>query len=207
MAQKRMFSLAVVDTDAFLDLPTSAQALYFHLGMHGDDDGFVASPKRIMRAVGCSEADLKMLVEAHLIFEFDSGVIAIADWRLNNTLKNDRYHETVYSAERSMLATDKSGRYFIRENDMEPTWNQFGTNLEPDWNPNVTQRNPTQRNPTEPNSAEGSAGGRGRSAAKAAENDPSLVAYLAMHPELRDSIRRHHEPPKMLEEPEDDLPF
>ena len=95
MAQRRMFSLQIVDTDKFLDLPTSAQALYFHLGMHADDDGFVASPKRIMRSVGCREDDLSILVVKEFVIPFDSGVIVITDWKLNNTLKNDRYKRTI----------------------------------------------------------------------------------------------------------------
>ena len=61
MAQKRMFSLAVVDTDKFLDMSSSVQALYFHLGMHGDDDGFVSSPKKIARTAGCNDDDLRLL--------------------------------------------------------------------------------------------------------------------------------------------------
>ena len=82
MAQKRMFSLQVVDTDDFLDMPTSSQALYFHLGMHGDDDGFVASPKRIIRAVGCNETDLKTLEDSGFVIRFDSGVVVVRDWKL-----------------------------------------------------------------------------------------------------------------------------
>lgn len=129
MAQKRMFSLQVVDTDAFLDMPVSAQALYFHLGMHGDDDGFVSSPRKITKAAGCSEVDLHTLIAEKFIIPFDSGVIVIRDWRINNTLKNDRYRETIHQAEMSMLRVDKSGKY-----SMEQTWNQSGTNLEPQHN-------------------------------------------------------------------------
>lgn len=115
MAQKRMFSLAVVDTDNFLDMTTSAQALYFHLGMHGDDDGFVSSPKRIIRAVGCTEADLKTLVEAGFVIKFETGVIVVRDWRINNSLKNDRYRPTVYQEEIKRLKTDELGRYSALE--------------------------------------------------------------------------------------------
>ena len=157
MAQRWMFSLAVVDTDAFLNLPVTAQCLYFHLGMHGDDDGFVDNPRKIMRAVGCSESDLHVLEDKRFIIMFDSGVIVIRDWKLNNTLKNDRYHPSVYSDERNMLSSDKSGRYFIVENSMEPGWNQDGTNLEPERN--LTQQNQTEPNPTETNGTKGSAEG------------------------------------------------
>ena len=185
MAQRRMFSLSVVDTDVFLDLPTTAQCLYFHLGMHGDDDGFVDSPKKIMRAVGCSESDLKALEDKHFIIMFDSGVIAIRHWRLNNTLKNDRYRPTVYCAERNMLSTDKSRRYCINENSLEPEWNQIGTEMEPQRN--LTQRNPTEPNPTESNGTEGSTEGR-------RTNQPTLdeiTAYAkSVWPGLDNSVIR-----------------
>ena len=92
MALKRMFSLSVTDTDKFLDMSVSAQALYFHLGMHGDDDGFVSSPRKIARSVGCNDDDLRLLASKGYIIPFESGVIVIADWNINNTLKNDRYH-------------------------------------------------------------------------------------------------------------------
>ena len=138
MAQKRMFSLAVTDTDTFLDMPTSTQALYFHLGMHGDDDGFVGSPKKIARAAGCNEDDLKVLAAKGFIIPFDSGVVVIRDWKINNTLKNDRYHETVYAEEKAMLSSDSAGRYQLVAN-VEPIWNQLGSTVEPEHN--VTERN------------------------------------------------------------------
>lgn len=75
MAQKRMFSLSVIDTDRFLEMPVSAQALYFHLGMHGDDDGFVASPRKIARSVGCNVDDLRLLAQKNFIIPFESGVV------------------------------------------------------------------------------------------------------------------------------------
>lgn len=84
MANKRMFSLSVVDTDRFLDMPVSTQALYFHLGMHGDDDGFVSSPRKIARAAGCNDDDLRLLIQKNYIIPFESGVVVITDWRLNN---------------------------------------------------------------------------------------------------------------------------
>ena len=133
MAQKRMFSLAVVDTDTFTDMPCSAQALYFHLGMHGDDGGFVGSPRKIVRAVGCNNDDFRLLVAKGFIIPFESGVVVIRDWNINNTLKNDRYHETVYMAEKSLLRKDAVGRYQLGT-DMEPVRNQLGTNAEPEHN-------------------------------------------------------------------------
>ena len=125
MAQKRMFSLHVTDTDRFLDMSASAQALYFHLGMHGDDDGFVSSPRKIARIAGCNDDDLRLLAAKGYIIPFESGVVVITDWNINNTLKNDRYHPTI--CRRKINADDRS---------CWPVnaWKQSGNNLEPGWN-------------------------------------------------------------------------
>ena len=143
MAQKRMFSIQVIDTDRFLDMPLSAQALYFHLGMHGDDDGFVGSPQKIARAAGCNSDDLKLLIAKGYILPFESGVVVITDWNINNTLKNDRYHGTIYTAEKALLTQDCNGRFMLGTN-LEPSRNQIGTNLEPEHN--VTKHNLTEGN-------------------------------------------------------------
>lgn len=142
MAQKRMFSLQVVDTDKFLDMSSSAQALYFHLGMHGDDDGFVASPKKIARASGCNDDDLRLLASKGYIIPFESGVIVITDWNINNTLKNDRYHETVYAEEKAKLVSDDSGRYALGSI-MVPECFQCGSSVEPEHN--LTKPNRTKQ--------------------------------------------------------------
>ena len=133
MAQKRMFSLSVIDTDRFLDMSASAQALYFHLGMHGDDDGFVSAPRKIARAAGCNDDDLRLLIAKDFVIPFESGVVVITDWNINNTLKNDRYHETVYLQEKAKLCLDSNGRYAVGTN-LEPSRNQSGTELEPEHN-------------------------------------------------------------------------
>ena len=109
MARRRMFSLDVVDTDAFLDLPSSSQALYFHLGMRADDDGFVSSPKRITATVGASPDDLKLLVAKGFIIPFESGVCVIRDWKINNYLRPDRYTPTLYQEEKAQLPAMLSG--------------------------------------------------------------------------------------------------
>lgn len=111
MAVRRMFSLEVVDTDAFLDLPASSQNLYFHLGMRADDDGFVSSPKKITTLVNCSADDLKLLVAKGFIIPFDSGVCVIRDWRTNNYLRPDRYHETHHLTEKRQLSLTETGAY------------------------------------------------------------------------------------------------
>lgn len=112
MARRRMFSLDVVDTDAFLDLPASTQALYFHLGMRADDDGFVSSPKRITRTVSCSADDLNLLVLKGFLIPFKSGVCVIVDWKRNNDFKRDRFHPTVYQTEYKKLGVENR-RYFL----------------------------------------------------------------------------------------------
>ena len=144
MAVKRMFSIDVTETDTFLDMPLTAQALYFHLGMRGDDDGFVSNPRSVMRVAGCNEADLKTLEESGYIITFRSGVIVISDWKVNNNLRNDRYKPTTFQDERSKLSETANKRYILR------TDNQVDTNGIPLCNqvtpqPNVTQRNLAQR--------------------------------------------------------------
>lgn len=143
MARRRMFSLEVTETDKFMDMPTSAQALYFHLGLHGDDEGFVSSPKRIARSIGSCDDDLRLLAAKNFIIPFDSGIIVITDWAKNNTLKNDRFHATDYKAEKHLLTKDESGRYQLGTN-MEPERNQLGTNVEPEHN--ITELNLTKEN-------------------------------------------------------------
>lgn len=111
MAQRRMFSLKVVDTDRFLDMPASAQALYFHLGMRADDDGFVDSPKKITSFVGGKADDLKLLASKNFIIPFQSGVCVITDWKQNNQVRHDRYTETLYLEEKRQLETNEINVY------------------------------------------------------------------------------------------------
>ena len=130
MARKRMFSLLVVDTDEFLDMPSSTQSLYYHLGMRADDDGFVASPKKIVKLVNCSNDDLKLLIAKGFIIPFDSGIIAIRHWKLNNDLKKDRYIPTIYLNEKSTLKVNKNKVYSIDGNNLETKWIQNGNKLD-----------------------------------------------------------------------------
>ena len=106
-----MFSLDIVDTDAFLDLPASSQSLYFHLGMRADDDGFISSPRRIASTVNASADDLKLLIAKGFIIPFASGVCVVRDWRINNYIQRDRYTPTLYAEEKSQLESGKNGRY------------------------------------------------------------------------------------------------
>jgi hypothetical protein len=110
-----MFSLDVVDTDSFLDLPTSTQCLYFHLGMRADDDGFVSSPKRIASMVNCGDDDLKLLIAKRYILHFQSGIVVITDWKMNNYIRSDRYTETKYKNERDCLIEDVNHKYVLKD--------------------------------------------------------------------------------------------
>ncbi len=172
MAIRRMFSQSVTDTDQFMELPLSAQALYFHLGMHADDDGFVSGPKKIARGMGCGEGDLQLLLECGLLLGFESGVVAVRDWRINNSLRNDRYHETLYRQEKAALRLDESERYrFAAEDEsaqsVEPdtgnrvspnvetdTGNQQSPTMETDTGNQLSPTVETERNLTEPNGTE-----------------------------------------------------
>lgn len=105
MANKRMFSKSVISTDIFLDLPDMAKILYFYLSMDADDDGFVSSPRTIMRVVGAKEEDLDILIKNNYVIKFASGIILITHWLVNNTIKGDRYKETVYLKEKALVIT------------------------------------------------------------------------------------------------------
>lgn len=116
MAQKRMFSNLVIGSDDFLEMPDSSQNLYFHLSMNADDDGFVDNWKSIMRMIGKKEDDLKILIAKSFIIPFQSGVIVIKHWRLNNYIQKDRYKETIHQAEKSLLTLDNNNVYNMDTN-------------------------------------------------------------------------------------------
>jgi len=111
MAQKRMFSLKIVDTDAFLDMPLSSQALYFHLAMRADDDGFVSNPKKISKVLGTQDDDLKVLLSKRFILPFESGVCVIKHWRIHNYIAKDRYNQTNYVKEKKQLKIKSNSSY------------------------------------------------------------------------------------------------
>lgn len=113
MAQKRMFSLSVVDTDNFLEMPVSARLLYYELGMRADDDGFVGNWKKIMLFTGLKDDDLKLLIAKQFIIPFESGVIVIKHWRMNNYLQKDRTKPTIYQEELSKLGLDDNNVYTL----------------------------------------------------------------------------------------------
>ena len=131
MANKRMFSLDVVDTDLFLEMPTSSQALYFQLGMRADDDGFVSSPKKIAKISNCGEDDLRLLAVKGYIIPFESGVVVVTHWNVNNNkIKGDRYKPTIYSKEKAILIQSE-GVYSTNGTTMVPEKFQGGDITEP----------------------------------------------------------------------------
>lgn len=121
MAERRMFAKTIVLSDAFLDMPLSARALYMTLGMVADDDGFVNNPKSIMRQCGASVDDINILLAKRFILAFDSGVIVIKHWRINNYLRSDRYQETKYIEEKNQLVVEENGSYTVGIPDGIPT--------------------------------------------------------------------------------------
>ena len=111
MAERRMFARTIIDSDAFLDMSASAQALYFHLSMRADDDGFVNNPKKIQRMIGSADDDLKILIAKRFVLVFQSGVLVIKHWRMHNYIQNDRYKPTPYQEEKALLKLDGNNAY------------------------------------------------------------------------------------------------
>jgi hypothetical protein len=132
MAQRRMFSLKVIDTDRFIEMPASARLLYFDLSMRADDDGFVNSPKKIIKFTGASTDDFKILCAKQYIILFSTGVCVIRDWRIHNFIRQDRYNETINKAEKKELTLDNTGSYNINGKNVIP-------NVIPDGAKGVTQ--------------------------------------------------------------------
>lgn len=113
MAERRMFAKTIIDSDAFIDMPVTARLLYYDLGMRADDDGFVNSPKKIMRMVGASQDDLAILISKKFIIPFDSGVVVIKHWRIHNYIQKDRYKPTKYTEEKAMLKVQENDGYSL----------------------------------------------------------------------------------------------
>ena len=136
MAERRMFTDKITESDVFLDMPLSTQALYFHFCMNADDDGFVKNPKRIQRMLGASDDDCKLLVLKRFVLPFESGVIVIKHWRMHNLLRKDRYKPTEYIEEKSMLKIKENGAYTFDEAQGKSL---MATSWQPDDNQLATQ--------------------------------------------------------------------
>ena len=142
MAEKRMFTKKITDSDAFLEMPLSSHALYFHLNMQADDDGFVNNPRKIQRSIGASEDDLKLLLLKRFVIGFDTGVVVIKHWRMHNLLRKDRYNPTQYVEEFNSLMLNKNGSYTEKNEqifDEITDGNQMATKWQPNGNQMATQ--------------------------------------------------------------------
>ena len=122
MAVKRMFSLTVVDTDKFLEMPISTRLLYYELGMRADDDGFVGNLKKILAFTGLTQDDLKILITKNFVIPFESGVILIKHWKLNNNLQKDRIKPTIYQEELNKTKKNDSGVYELDTTCIQPVY-------------------------------------------------------------------------------------
>lgn len=111
MAERRMFAKTIIDSDAFLDMPTSARLLYYDLSMRADDDGFINSPKKIIRMTGASDDDLKVLIIKKFVIPFENGVVVIKHWLIHNYIRKDTYNETPYKEQKAMLIVDENKSY------------------------------------------------------------------------------------------------
>lgn len=114
MASKRMIKISLIDSDLFLDMPVSSQSLYFHLMMRADDDGFLTNARRLLRYLGNSEDDLKMLFAKGFCIAFESGVIVITHWKQCNSIAKDRYKPTLCSNEKQLLKIGKDLEYILK---------------------------------------------------------------------------------------------
>lgn len=134
MARKRMFTKSVVESDAFLSMPLSSQALYFHLNMKADDDGFVGNPKGIQRLIGAAEDDLKLLIVKGFLIPLDHGVVVIKHWRMHNTIRWDRYTPTVFQDEAQTVYIKQNQSYTINKNKAVAS---LATSLNKNGNPDI----------------------------------------------------------------------
>ena len=119
MGERRMFTRKITESDAFLDMPSSTQMLYFHLAMNADDDGFVNNPKKIQKMCGAADDDFKLLIAKSFVILFDSGIAVIKHWKMHNYIQSDRYKPSDYVEEKSMLGIKKNKAYTLDESKME----------------------------------------------------------------------------------------
>ena len=127
MAERRMMAKSIIDTDVFLDMPISSQNLYFHMLLRADDDGFISNPKSILRTIGASEDDLKLLLAKQYIFGFESGVVVIKDWKVHNYIRSDRYKPSQLP-EKNFVCISETGSYELNNTEISsgiPTGRQL----------------------------------------------------------------------------------
>lgn len=120
MAERRMFAKTIVTSDAFLDMPATTRSLYMLLCVLADDDGFVNAPRSIMRQSGATDDDMKLLIAKRFVLTFESGVVVIKHWRIHNLIQKDRYKETKYLEEKSLLVLDENNAYTEADSTVYP---------------------------------------------------------------------------------------
>lgn len=151
MAERRMISKSIIDTDSFMELPMSSQALYFHLLLRADDEGFLKNAKTITRMTGCKEDDIKILIAKSYLIAFDTGAVAIRHWRIHNSIRKDRFTPTLCTVERKLLDISPEGAYipvkseagYAIETRQQPDDNQVTTKWQPDDNQMTTKWQPS----------------------------------------------------------------
>lgn len=114
MAERRMFAKTIIDSDAFLEMPISARLLYYDLAMRADDDGFINSPKKIMKMIGASDDDMNILILRKFIIPFENGIVVIKHWRIHNYIRKDTYNETPYKEQKLLLEVDENKAYRLK---------------------------------------------------------------------------------------------
>lgn len=130
-----MFSMSIMDSDAFLDMPTTSQLLYVHLGMRADDEGFIGNPKKILRMIGANDDDIKILFAKKFLLQFESGVVVIKHWRMHNTIRMDRFAHTTYRDEKDQLYLKENRAYTLSKEGTslatkrQPTGNRLATQV------------------------------------------------------------------------------
>ena len=110
MAERRMMAKSIIKSDLFLDMPATTQNLYFHMLLEADDDGFINSPKSIMRVIGAKDDDIKVLIAKQFVIPFESGVLVIKHWKIHNYIQKDRYRPSL-RPEKEMLSVAESKEY------------------------------------------------------------------------------------------------
>jgi len=148
MASKRAVSMSVVDSDAFLSMGSGSQLLYFHILLRSDDDGFCNSPRKIMRMIGASEDDMKVLLAKKFLLPFESGIVVVKHWKMHNAIRKDLYHETNYRKEKSLITEDDRGVYHLTAAACQTdNQNDITTNLDVPYTLTLQERNEPVTNP------------------------------------------------------------
>lgn len=133
MADRRMLSRTILDSDKFLDMSLAAQVLYIHLIMNADDDGFLNNSQKIIRMIGTAKGDFEILVLSEFVIDFGNGICVIKHWKLHNYIRSDRYKPTVYQEELSKLVVGENKIYEIADYCTEAlaeVSESFGSNTE-----------------------------------------------------------------------------